>query len=180
MVGRNLLGSSLSETEQLKAEFRAALQGIREEFDDHLESINENTGEIQTNYEYLCRLDAKIEKLNDKVDQLQHWMSRITGLPVEEDEVGKIQLTPEEKQIFLVVYTTSRERPVTYADIGKALHMSEFLVRSYVTSLVEKGIPVCKQYIRNTAYLSLDSRFKELQTKHNVLSISQMTVDAFQ
>ena len=38
---------------------------IKEEFDEHLGSINENTNEIQANYEYLCNTDSKIDKLNE-------------------------------------------------------------------------------------------------------------------
>ena len=175
----NLLGSSLSGVEQLKIEFRTSLEGIREEFDDHLESINENTGEIQANYEYLCRLDAKIEKLGEKIEQVQHTLARFTGVPVEEDEIKEIRLTAEEKEVFLIIYTSSLEQPITYEDISKALKISTFLVRSYVTRLIEKNVPVVKTYVRNTAFLSLDPRFKELQAKRNILQISQKTVNAF-
>ena len=37
-------------------------------------------------------------------------------------------------------------------------------------------VPILKQYIRNTTYLSLDNRFREEQAKRNVLNISQTTL----
>lgn len=177
---RNLLGGPISSAEQLRIELRAALQGVREEFDDHLDSINANTSEIQSNFEYLCRMDSKIDKLSEQIENIQHWLTRNTGMPVQDDDIKEIQLSKEEKDVFFVIYTATNERPVTYHDIAKALDQSEFLVRSYITNLVEKGVPIVKHYIQNAAYLSLDPRFKELQMKRNILGISQTTVDSFQ
>jgi hypothetical protein len=175
LVERSLLGS-ISATESLKNELNSALQGVREEFDDHLESINDNTNEIQANYEYLCRLDAKIQNLADKIDDLQSGISRLTGMPLREEKEKDIKLTDAEKEVFLVLYTASNVRPVTYAEVAGALRESDFLVRSYITNLIEKGVPILKQYIRNTTYLSLDNRFREEQAKRNVLGISQTTL----
>jgi transcriptional regulator of heat shock response len=177
LVERSLLGNPRSDVDQLREEIKATFQGIREEFDDHLESINDNTNEIQANYEYLCRLDAKLEKLSERLEQVQQWISRFTGIPVEEEQFKDIKLTEKEKEVFLVLYTASNEKPITYAYIAKALRESEFLVRSYITNLIEKGVPILKQYIQNTTYLSLDNRFREQQAKRNLLHISQQTFD---
>ena len=172
---KSLLGSPRA-IDTLKEELDAALQGIREEFDDHLESINDNTNEIQANYEYLCRLDAKIDKLSENIERIQNWFSRFTGMPSEEDQLKEIKLTEKEKEVFLVLYTASNEKLVTYADVAKALRESEFLVRSYITNLIEKGVPINKQYIQNTTYLFLDKSFREQQAKTNMLGISQLTL----
>jgi hypothetical protein len=174
-VERSLVGS-ISAVESVKHELASALQGVREEFDDHLESINDNTNEIQANYEYLCRLDSKIQNLTEKMDEMQTWVSRLTGMPVREEMQKEIRLTEAEKEVFLVLYTSSNSRPVTYGEIANALRESEFLIRSYITNLIEKGVPILKQYIRNATYLSLDNRFREEQAKRNVLNISQTTL----
>jgi DNA-binding CsgD family transcriptional regulator len=175
LVERSLLGST-SAAESLRNALTSALQGVREEFDDHLESINDNTNEIQANYEYLGRLDAKIQNLSEKIDEMQIWISRLTGMPIREEKQKDIKLTEAEKEVFLVMYTASNARPVTYAEIANALRESEFLIRSYITNLIEKGVPILKQYIRNATYLSLDNRFREEQAKRNVLNISQTTL----
>jgi hypothetical protein len=175
LVERSLLGST-SAAESIKNELNSALQGIREEFDDHLESINDNTNEIQANYEYLCRLDNKIQGLTDKIDEISSWVSRLTGMPVREEKQKEIRLTDAEKEVFLVLYTASNIRPVTYSEVASALRESEFLIRSYITNLIEKGVPILKQYIRNTTYLSLDSRFRDEQAKRNILNITQTTL----
>ena len=54
-----------------------AIESIKEELDEHLDSINANTAELQTNYEYLCEL-----------------------------ALGKVNLTLREQEVFLVLYTS--------------------------------------------------------------------------
>ena len=48
---------------------RSTFSQIYDEFEDHLHAINENTSEIQENYSYLCGLDNKIAKLNERIDE---------------------------------------------------------------------------------------------------------------
>ncbi|MBN2454770.1 hypothetical protein JXB11_04450 [Candidatus Woesearchaeota archaeon] len=172
---RGLLGSP-NALEKLKEDFTSALQGIREEFDDHLESINDNTNEIQANYEYLCRLDAKIDRLSDQIASMKSLLSRFTGMPAENESRKEISLTEKEKEVFLILYTASNERPITYSDISKPLRESDFLVRSYITNLIEKGVPIRKQYLQGKTYLFLDNAFREQQAKTNLLRINQMTL----
>ncbi len=163
----------------IRQEFQLALSGIREEFDDHLDSINENTNEIQANFEYLTRLEMKMDKLTEKLDNLQMFLSR-QGMPIDEDpEPTSIELSDKEKEVFLAIYTSSEDKPVTYQQLAQSLNDSEFLVRGFITNMIEKGVPILKRYIHNTAYLFLDRRFKELQTRENVLNLKQSTITSF-
>ena len=41
---------------------------IKQEFLEHLDSINQNTNEIQANYEYLKEFETKLEKLRERID----------------------------------------------------------------------------------------------------------------
>lgn len=50
---------------------RVSFSKIKEELEDHLLAINENTNEIASNYEYICMLESKIERLTQRVDVLQ-------------------------------------------------------------------------------------------------------------
>ncbi len=47
-----------------------AFSKIKEEFEDHLTAINQNTTEIQANYGYLSEIDEKIEKICQRLDQI--------------------------------------------------------------------------------------------------------------
>ncbi|MBI2550329.1 hypothetical protein HYV83_04080 [Candidatus Woesearchaeota archaeon] len=168
-----------SANDELKQRFEAALKGIREEFDDHRESINDNTNEIEANYELVCRLDAKVDRLQEQLEHLQLSLANVLGSPAQASAQSSIGLDEKEKEVFLVLYTGSDEKPLTYREIAAALKESEFLVRGYITNMIEKGVPVDKKYINDTAYISLDKSFKDRQAKGNIVHLSQRTVREF-
>ena len=171
------LSSELSEAEVLKAELNMALKGVREELDEHLDITNQTTEEVQANHEYLCRLDEKVDRLGERIEQIVLAL-KSAGIQVAEKETKFAELSEKEKEVFLVLYTADKNM-LTHHDIACGVRESEFLVRSYITSLVQKGVPIKKWYINNVAYLELDARFKEMQAKQNVLKISQKTVGEF-
>ena len=154
----------------LKLEFTK----IRHEFDEHLQSINENTNEISSNFEYICELENKLDRLSSRVDNLQMYIEASSGVPSErKKEFNVKRLDRKEQEVFLVIYTLEEEKgAVTYGDIAQRLGISEHLAASYVTSLIEKGVPVIKRYINLKPHLRLDKEFKTLQTKENILQFS--------
>lgn len=168
-----------SAVEALRQRLDAALEGVREEFDDHLESINDNTNEVEANYELLCRLEAKVDRLEAQMEHLQLALAAFGNAPFQQSVAHSIELDEKEKAVFLLMYTASDEKPLTYREIASALKESEFLARGYVTNLIEKGVPVTKRYVNYTAYLSLDKPFKERQAKGNIVKLSQRTVREF-
>ncbi len=179
MAEKNFFDTELSSEEKLRQLFEATLKGVREEFDDHLESINDNTNEIQANYEYISKIDERMERMEKRLSQLESWMARLTGVPIAEEEEKRIFLTEKEKKVFLILYTASEEDRITYEKISEDLGENEFLIRGYVTNMLEKGVPVQKRYFERKVYLSLDKDFKEKQAKSNLLGISQTTVREF-
>ena len=83
------------------------------------------------------------------------------------------RLNRREQEVFLVIYTLEEEKgSLTYDDIAKKLDMSEQLASNYVTSLIEKGVPIIKRYLKSKPYLRLDPEFKTLQAKENILQLS--------
>lgn len=161
----------------LKTDLKGAIQGIREELDEHLDVINQTTEEVQANYEHLCRLDDKVDRLTERIEQIVIAL-KDAGITVTDDgQKTNIDLHEKEKEVFLVLYTS--ERVLTYEEIATGIRESEFLVRNYVTSLIQKGVPIKKRYSNSRTYLQLEQRFKELQAKTNMLNISQKTVKEF-
>ena len=65
--------------EALSSTIKLAFSEIHDEFQEHLESINENTTEIQSNYTYLCELDNKIAKLNERIDEIHLILANLTA-----------------------------------------------------------------------------------------------------
>jgi hypothetical protein len=152
-----------------------AFEQIKEQFEDHLETINENTNEIQSNFEYLCELDRKIDKLSERIDELNNILKKQNGEKVEEKTFKLQPLTTKEKEVFYALYIlTENKRYVTYKEIAKRVSYSQNLVASYITNLVEKGIPVVKKYANRIAYLSLDCKFREIQAKENIVGVNTL------
>ena len=168
--------AELIDTEQSSIpieEIKLVFSQIHDEFEEHLSAINENTDEIQTNHAYICEIDNKLARLNKRIDEIHHILSKLTGkklrkIPAFEDIDP---LTAAEKSVFLNLYTESR--PISYAELAKKLNMSINLSRHYVVNLMEKGIPIQKIYKNTKPHILLDPKFKNLQAKKNILKIEQ-------
>ncbi len=164
----------------LKHQLKRAFSKIKEELAHHLESINENTSEIQANYEYTAELDARIDKLSSRLEHIEIFLKKLDDSfkIAEEIEGYTIQpLSVNEKRIFTVIY--SSQKALSYAEIAQALSLSESLVRSYLTNIISKGIPIVKKYVSGKPVIYLDEEFKKLQQDQNIVKLSQKQLDAF-
>ncbi|MBI2141944.1 hypothetical protein HYU15_00455, partial [Candidatus Woesearchaeota archaeon] len=119
------LSSEMSDVDMLRSELNMALKGVREELDEHLDITNQTTEEVQANYEYLCRLDEKVDRLAERVEQIA-LMLRNSGIVVAEQQQEQFDLSEKEKETFLVLYTAG-SKMVTYGDIASGMRESEFL-----------------------------------------------------
>ncbi len=148
---------------------------IKDELEEHLQAINENTNEIAQNHEYLCGIETKLDKLAERLDHMQLFLTQFGyGHAAPAQHFTVRPLTTEEKRVFVAIYAIEDGKGhVTYADISKALLMDLQLVAGYIASLMEKGVPIVKRYVNDIAYLRLDQHFKQLQAKENILSIDK-------
>lgn len=158
----------------LNKRLRAEFIKIKYELEEHLQSINENTNEIAANYEYICEIERKLDKLSERVDNIQMYLESNSDIVIAKQSNFEVKrLSRMEQQVFLAIYTLEEEKGgLTYADIAKSLNISEHLASNYVTSMIEKGIPILKRYINSKPYLRLDPVFKTLQAKENILQLS--------
>ena len=175
----NIVGTDRHRERQIKKAFHK----VKEELSEHLDAINDNTNEIQANYEYLLRLEEKIDKLGEKFEGLRLAISQIAkekqaessmALACSKDQTSlenffkknDRHLSPAERRVFLALYATIR--PIRYSELGKSLGMSEFLVANCITDLIEKGIPIAKSYQRNHVLVELEHGFRLDQEKRKV------------
>lgn len=165
-------------TSDIQLNLSAAFSQIKEDFEEHLTAINGNTNEIQSNYSYLCEIDSKIEKLKERMDQIQIFLQKNQGFMAEENKKFETSpLTQNEKRVFLVLYTLDEENGnVSYRDLAVNLGLTDELVCNYINNMVAKGVPIVKRYINNKPFLKLNQDFKRLQTKENILKIEQQTM----
>lgn len=150
---------------------RHAFNKIKEELTDHLQTINENTAEINSNHNYVLHLENMINKLNERLDEVEHKISELSGKKImTADDFKGIILKPKEQEIFLVLYSRTGDL-IDYREISKSLGITEQSVRKYISRMINKGIPIIKKYFDNNVYLVLDSDFRNLQAKEDILNI---------
>ena len=143
------------------------LSNIKEELNDHLETINANTTEIQTNYEYLCELDSKIEKLTEKIDEIMLFIGMKKELVVNRN----IKLTLREQEVFWVLFIN--KRGIALKELAKRLGLTVYLAKNYLESIASKGIMVLKKELANDVIVGIDPSFHTLQEKEHIIQISE-------
>jgi len=151
----------------MNAGIKVGFSRVKEEMDQHLDSINQNTNEIQNCYEYLAELDAKLDRMTERLDDLQFRLEPETAY----EGLCEVSLTPREQEVFLVLYMV--EDPITSADIARRLGLTVEMVDQYVTNISARGVPILKTLMNGKVYHALDLKFKDLQARRNVLQISE-------
>lgn len=149
----------------------SAFKKIREERDEHLESINQLTNELQTVFDYISELELKYEKLKEITDDLQMFKNSV--LLTDKSHFSNIILSLEEQKLFLMLYVFGEKEPLSFELIIKRLNCDEDYVRNILSSLLMKKIPIVREKIGNTLYFNIDSRFRELQTKEKLIQIHE-------
>lgn len=151
--------------------FKQVVEEVKAELDEHRASINDNTDEIQSNFSYLCELDKKIEMIAERLDELY-----LAVRGAKEEKKFKIaSLTSREKEVFMALYALGEVQPfVSYKQMARKLCVTDSLVASYITNLVEKGVPIIKKYDGGIAYIKLDVDFRQLQAKENVVGVNTL------
>jgi len=150
------------------ADVMQILECFREELDDHLLSINENTSEVESNYEHIRGMAEQLEKMAQRLDELTLLVKGKSA----KKEFSVKPLTTKEKQVFQALYVLGQEQPfATYKVLSKKLGMSEGLVQSYVTNLAEKGVAIVKRYQNNQVWVKIDDKFRAIQAKKNLVGL---------
>jgi DNA-binding CsgD family transcriptional regulator len=143
---------------------RRAFTKVKEELDQHLDTINQGTQEIDYLHDLLTELEKKIDKLTERIDgislQLNPHFSNMS-----------ITLTHREQEVFVVIYASDDK--LTASDVARKLGLTEDMVNNAIYNITAKGVPLLKQLIDDKIYLYLDAQFKSLQTKNRMIKIEE-------
>lgn len=157
---------------KLRKELKLVFSKIKEELDDHLESINQNTLEVQSNFEYISRLSNKVDKLTQKIENIE-LMLKENIKTQKKEELHTLLITREEEEILaLLLDSTSKNTLLDYTQIADKLQISSLYAASLVGSLMEKGVPIEKKYSNGVALLELNNEFFEKKLKYNILTMN--------
>jgi hypothetical protein len=150
---------------------REAFRKIREESDEHLEDINELTSELQSAFDYISVLENKFEKIKEITDELQ--MFKNSMLLNDKSHFSNIILSLDEQKLFLTLYVFGEKEPLSHRYLMKKLAIDEDNVKMLLSSLLDKKIPITREKIGIEWYFNIDPRFRELQTKENLIKIHE-------
>ena len=152
-------------------QLKKAFKKIKEEKDEHLESINQLTSELQTAFEYISELESKYDKLKEITDELQIFKN--SQMINDKSHFSNIDLNLEEQKLFLTLYVFGEKEPLSIKFLIEKLGLSESGIRSLLSSLLDKGIPITKEKVSSSWYFNLDPRFRDLQTREKVIPIHE-------
>ncbi len=151
---------------------KKAFEKIKTEMTDHLDAINENTSEINSNHTYIQDIEKKIAKLNEKIDDIIIRLNNLDGDYSDFSELKNIHLKPKEVEIFRLLYENMGDL-FDYKKIARSLGYTESMVKKEISSMINKGIPVIKKYFEKQTFLVLDPDFRNLQAKNNVVKMKK-------
>jgi hypothetical protein len=146
---------------------RDAFGKIREERDEHLESINELTNELQSAFDYISDLENKYEKLKEITDELQMFKNSL--LLNDKTHFSNIILSLDEQKLFLSLYVFGEKEPLSFKFLTKKLSIEQDVIKMLLSSLLDKKIPITRERIGTEWYFNIDPRFRELQTRENLI-----------
>lgn len=165
---------------QFRMQLKHAFDKIKFQFEEHLEAINENTNEIQANYNLLKELEEKIERLREKIEHVQLHLSHISPDFAYKSDSFPFEIQPlsiNEKRVLVILLASKKF--LSYGELAKVLNMSESLVRSYITNMIEKGVPLVKKYIGGKPLINVDEKFKEIQETQDIAHLAQRRLNSF-
>lgn len=147
----------------MKVAIKGAFEKVKEELDEHRDAINDNTNELHSNYEYLVSLENKIDKLQERIDDLYMMFQ---GSP----QKPKIMLTSNEQKVFMQLYTS--EDYLWLGELAAHLEMPRELVEECIKTMCTKGVNLTTAYRGTKAYVRMDPAFRDEQAKQNIIQIT--------
>jgi len=163
----------INDLQKLEKNVRASFSIIKEEMEDHLQSINENTVEVSNNLSRVSSVEQKLDKLSERIDEIHLLFRQIAS-----NSQKSISLTLDEQKVFLILYTN--ESFMSPQSISQKFGLDVDLVFEGLLSMSDKGVPLDKQLINGMQYFKISSNFKESQAKEEIVKIDVSVRGQFQ
>ena len=148
-----LRGISL-ELARLNKALKAEFMRIRQESEEHLQAINENTNEITSNYECLCELECKLDRLSERVEHIEMHLELHPDVCSKKSKFDVKRLNRKEQDVFLVIYTLEEEKgsiPINPDRYDDPEHLRLFCRRCKDRKPVREKVPQSREQCTNDA-----------------------------
>ena len=98
-----------------------------------------------------------------------------SALSLRRDLLDSFKGIPRQELLaFLTIYQLEEDskRPIGYAELAMKMGLSEGCIRTYISSLLRRGLPLVKVKQNNkVAYLSISKDFRDLKLKNELVSL---------
>jgi len=166
---RHVADDSSGAFDNLKREVSA----IREELDEHLQAINDNTSEQEIQNTYICEIDNRLTKIEEKVDELHFLLKQLANRAK-----LSVELSKDEQRIFLILYTHGNFMKT--AEVSSKTYIDVEVVEDALASMMDKGIPVDREILNGEVYFRMNKEFRLRQAKESVIKIDADVTSQFQ
>ena len=150
---------------------REGFSKVKNELDEHLDSINQNTAEFDNVNQRITVLEGMLDKLTERIDEL------VASKQPNSYTDFNVPLTLREQEVFVVLYTSSSS--LSAVNVARQLGLTDELVHTYIYKLISKGIPIMKTYKEKELFYSLEKTFKDLQARKSLIHIDSGVLEQF-
>jgi len=149
-------------------ELEKAITSLRDqvyvELDEHREAINADNIELCTHTDRLDEIEQRLDVLFAKVE-------RLTSAVTQSAPQQPTPLTIDEQKLFLALYTADNDEWISLRDLSLRSGIALHALPSAIESMTFKNIPVSQRHERGECKVHLDTTFRTMQAKHNVITI---------
>jgi len=90
-----------------------------------------------------------------------------------------LELPEHQFKVFLKIYELEEQenRPLTYSEVSNALNISQNVLRSYLTNMVKKKLPLRRIKHQNKGYVSIPKEFRKLKLISEIIAFRSLDGD---
>jgi glutamate-1-semialdehyde aminotransferase len=151
---------------------KEAFSRIKDELSEHLDTINQNTQELTSAYQYIAELEGKVEKLSERLDEVTVATNKSAVI-----EQMEFKLSVREQEVFACLY--AHPQGVTANQAARLLGLTGELVTSTLFYLLEKGVAIHKQQTESGISYQLDRNFRDLQSRKQLIEVHPSIIEQF-
>jgi len=144
-----LKNSSLDDVER---KIKTSFSAVKEEMEDHLVAINENTDELKSHSYFMNEFERKIESIHERMDSLHLMLMKVMKSSLNENETKIVDVLDRSTGFM------------SCKDIAFSAGVSELFVKAHLFSMICKGVPLKEKVIDNQSYFTLERKNETKQT----------------
>jgi predicted transcriptional regulator len=160
---------SFEELNQLKCD----MTKLRDDVEEHFEAINANTREIDIQNNFICEIDNRLTKMEEKMDELHFLLKQLVNRAK-----LSVELSKDEQRVFLILYT--HDKFIKSSRICEKAFLDKDAVDDALAAMMDKGLPIERDMLCGEACYHMDNAFKLRQAKEEVIQIDSDVTSQYQ